>query len=118
MGPGTANFPLTLAGVTALLLGAFLGACGGGATHADFRAIQRHEATVERGAATASNPATPPPCAERTTAAEGACDAADEICDIADDTDDRDALLRCERARRACARARSAAKEHCQAATP
>lgn len=86
------------------------------ATHDDFRAIQRHEATIADARPRAAE--TDRPCEEACAAIHEACEAADAICRIADDTSDLDALARCESGRDACrdigtdARARCTCRDH------
>ncbi len=83
-------------------------ACGANAprpaTHDDFHAIQRHEATLDQVRTAALEGSCPEPCA---AAAEG-CAAADAICAIAAEVTDRDADLRCRAARERCERYRAA----------
>lgn len=93
-----------------------LASCGGPppprpATHADFRAIQLHEAGIAEGRALATDPAAP--CERRCAGAAQACDEAEPICGLAGRLDDADARSRCASAESACDEARSSAGGAC-----
>jgi len=97
--------PLVAAPLGAVVLGAVVlgtAACGGPrmerppAVHADFRAIQRAEASLARSTALAEDGTLA--CDARCDAAREARDASDEACRIAGGTDDADAQTRCARA--------------------
>lgn len=83
-------------------------ACGSStpppATHETFRAIQRHEATLDR----ARTPALEGECDEACGATREGCVATRRICDIAESTSDVDARLRCRNAQDRCVQYQSA----------
>lgn len=108
---------VALGSALALCMLALCGACGSAgsgvqpATHDDFRAIQRHEATIDARLPEAT--ADGVDCDTRTDAAQAVCAAAEGICRIAEDTADLDARDRCRSARDAC-RGAEAAGPGCQ----
>ena len=93
--------------LAALALGLTTLACGG-APRADldstFAQIQDEEARIEhaaaRGAATDD-------CETRIAQCAELCDAVSSLCSVARESEDRDALLRCERAEPRCAACRA-----------
>lgn len=91
-----------------LVLAGCLAACGSSApppaTHEHFRAIQRHEATLDR----ARTPALEGECSDACPATTEGCLAARRICAIAEPTSDVDARLRCRQATERCAQYESA----------
>lgn len=84
------------------------GACGPStpppATHETFRAIQRHEATLDR----TRTPALEGECEDACDATLEGCSASRRICAIAEDTSDVDARLRCRNAAERCTQYESA----------
>lgn len=92
-----------------LAMGLLWAGCGGSqpdttpATHDDFRAIQRHEATIDGAAPVAEE--LDAECQRRCSAAANVCDAARGICRIAEDTADLDVRARCRSAQSTCQRA-------------
>lgn len=103
------------------LLGIVLvSACGGPsapppATHDDFRAIQRHEATIAAARARAEDERTEcGPAGEAVAEVRGA---AESICRIAEDTADLDATARCDRARREQRAVESVVRARCELAS-
>lgn len=81
------------------------------ATHDDFRAIQRHEATIDAQLPRATDPGVD--CEQARGAAQQVCEAARGICRIADDTADLDAIDRCDSARDGCRAAEGAVSGRC-----
>ncbi|MCB9620878.1 MAG: hypothetical protein H6724_15675 [Sandaracinus sp.] len=96
--------------VRSLALCLLLVACGSSppppATHAHFEAIQRQEARqdeLERSVLEG-------PCPQAAADADESCAAAARVCEISEGVDDRDAALRCERARERCEGHRASAR--------
>jgi hypothetical protein len=80
-------------------------------THADFRAIQRHEATLATAQARADRH--PERCPVLCDAAARACEASGEVCRIAGRLANPDARERCKRAGAQCKELRSTANGRC-----
>src|SRR5262245_57449017 len=99
--------------IAAALLAVALFACGGSgattrpATHEDFRAIQREEATIDVALEGLRRPDTP--CETARIERTHACSGAEAICRIARETEDLDARARCRSAEDACRDAESLA---------
>ena len=101
----------------AVLVIVLLSACGGPsapppATHDDFRAIQRHEASIAAARASATDPATDCDIAREAVTEVRAAE--ESICRIAEDTADLDATARCDRARRERREIESQASMRCE----
>ena len=93
--------------LAAAALALVMSACGGAPRadlHATFARIQEEEARIEH--ADAARAATDD-CAAREDACATLCEAAGSLCAVARESEDRDALLRCERAEPRCAACRT-----------
>lgn len=75
------------------------------ATHAHFEAIQRQEARQDE----LETSVLEGPCPGAAEDAEQSCAAAERVCEVSASVEDRDAALRCERARERCVLHRAAA---------
>lgn len=100
--------PRTLAArALGLLALALVSGCGGeprGDLHSTFARIQEEEARIEHAAAAAD---ATDDCEARSEACATLCEAARALCEVARESEDRDALLRCERAEPRCAACRA-----------
>lgn len=92
--------------LAALALGLTTLACGHAPPadlHSTFARIQEEEARIEHAAAARAASDDPD---ERSAACDELCDASASLCMLARESEDRDALLRCERAEPGCAACR------------